>query len=88
MKNKEKSRGSVLAVTAALLLISQTYAAPNTAPSSNKPVKCYGVNSCRGRGQCGGKTSHGCAGQNSCKGKAWIYMFPDQCQKKGGTVVK
>lgn len=47
-------------------------------------VECYGVNACKGQGECGTKT-HGCAGMNECKGKGWISLSADQCQAKGGT---
>lgn len=47
-------------------------------------VECYGVNACKGQGECGSKT-HGCAGMNECKGKGWISMTAEQCQSKGGT---
>jgi hypothetical protein len=47
-------------------------------------VECYGVNSCKGKGECGGK-DHGCAGMNECKGKGWISLSPQECEEKGGT---
>lgn len=46
--------------------------------------KCYGVNACKGQGECGTK-ENGCAGQNSCKGKAWISLTKKECEAKGGT---
>ncbi len=46
--------------------------------------KCFGINSCKGRGQCATK-EHTCAGQNSCKGKGWIKLTKEACEKKGGT---
>ena len=45
--------------------------------------ECHGVNSCKGKGECGGK-GHSCAGKNSCKGKGWVKMDKDACEKKGG----
>ena len=45
--------------------------------------KCSGINSCKGKGACGGKT-HSCAGMNKCKGKGWLKMSKDECKKKHG----
>jgi len=45
--------------------------------------ECHGVNSCKGKGECGGK-GHSCAGKNSCKGKGWVKMNKADCEEKGG----
>ena len=34
---------------------------------------CYGINKCKGVGDCGGK-GHGCHGQNMCKGQGFIVL--------------
>ena len=47
-------------------------------------VECYGVNACKGQGECGGK-GHGCAGENECKGKGWVSLSKADCEAKGGT---
>ncbi|MBA2653928.1 MAG: hypothetical protein H0U71_02535 [Gammaproteobacteria bacterium] len=77
------TKGILLATAASLLLTSHSFAAEKVSGAA-KPVKCYGVNSCRGKAQCGEKNKNSCAGQNSCKGKGWIYMSSEQCMKKGG----
>jgi hypothetical protein len=46
--------------------------------------ECHGVNSCKGKGECGGK-GHSCAGKNSCKGKGWIKATKAGCDEKKGT---
>ncbi|MCE9598773.1 MAG: hypothetical protein K8S54_12465 [Spirochaetia bacterium] len=46
--------------------------------------KCYGVNACKGKGECATK-DHACAGMNSCKGKGWISLTKKECEAKGGT---
>lgn len=79
-------KGILLATAASLIITSQVFAA-DTTPSQAKPVKCYGVNSCRGKAQCGTKNKNSCAGQNSCKGKGWVYISADQCAQKHGTVL-
>ncbi len=40
--------------------------------------QCHGVNACKGKGDCGGKTNE-CAGENSCEGKGWIKMLKSMC---------
>lgn len=65
--------------------------------SGNDVVKCYGVNSCKGKGICAGKVdacsgANGCdakvtcKGHNSCKGKGIIKMKKKECVDKGGKV--
>lgn len=82
-----KGKGILLASAAALLLTSQAFSADSNTQQA-KPVKCFGVNSCRGKGQCGEKNRNACAGQNSCKGKGWIFMSADECKSKGGAPSK
>lgn len=50
-------------------------------------TKCYGVNSCKGHGACGGKGTS-CAGTNSCKGKGWIQVTEKECKAKGGRLTE
>lgn len=84
----KKNRGLVIASAVALLITSQSFAATETSAPA-KSVKCFGVNSCRGKGQCSEKGSNACAGQNACQGKGWLYsQAADQCQARGGRIVK
>lgn len=55
-----------------------------------KTVKCQGINSCKGQGECGAADgSHGCQGKNECKGKGWVKVKSEkECEKKGGKVFK
>lgn len=47
-------------------------------------VECYGINACKGTGECGGK-SYSCAGKNECGGQGWIKLDKETCLKiKGG----
>ena len=46
-------------------------------------VHCYGVNKCKGTGDCGGKGAS-CAGTNACKGQGWIGISADACSKIEG----
>lgn len=76
---------------AALLLggCGDTNAVANTNTSAGPLVKCEGVNSCQGHGECAGPTGeNACQGQNSCKGKGWISLAEEDCTKQGGKVYK
>ena len=54
----------------------------------DKMVKCAGINSCSGKGECGAPDgSHDCAGKNSCKGKGWVKATAEECEEKGGEVL-
>ena len=46
-------------------------------------VRCYGINKCKGTGDCGGK-GHSCAGENSCKGHGYLKMKKETCLKIQG----
>jgi uncharacterized membrane protein len=51
-------------------------------------VHCYGVNKCKGSGDCGGK-GHSCAGQNTCKGQGFVSMSEEAClQLDGGRLTE
>lgn len=77
------------AVLSGLLLASGGYASENQTPPAQGKAKaemghCYGVNSCKGQGDCSGD-GHECKGQNECKGKGYKGMTKAECKKKKGT---
>lgn len=75
-------KSALLASAAAGLLVAATLAIPPVAHAED--VECYGVNACKGKGECGGK-GHSCAGQNACKGQGWVKLDKEKClQTKGG----
>jgi uncharacterized membrane protein len=75
----------IMAASTATLLMTPQVAAQSKAKDSEK-VNCYGVNKCKGTGDCGGKT-HSCAGQNKCQGKGWLKLDKDTCLKiQGGSL--
>ena len=50
-------------------------------------VPCYGLNACKGKGECGSKTDgNGCGGSNACKGRGWLSMPKKSCQAAGGSL--
>ncbi len=48
-------------------------------------VHCYGVNSCKGSGDCK-TTAHECKGMNECKGHGFKALAAGACLTKGGTI--
>ncbi|MEJ2406364.1 MAG: hypothetical protein P8171_19110 [Candidatus Thiodiazotropha sp.] len=76
-----------LATAAAAFFTTATVPATYAAGMGAEPVKCLGVNACKGQGKC--KTAeNACAGQNSCKGHGWILVpSADECTTQGGTVL-
>ncbi|MGD2129417.1 MAG: hypothetical protein PVJ33_15265 [Lysobacterales bacterium] len=84
-----KTAKLALAASAATLFAS---AAVNPAfageTKENKPVKCMGINACKGQSKCKTATS-ACAGQNACKGQGWVLAdSAKQCTEKGGKVIE
>lgn len=88
MKIQKKTVGATIATAAAALFIAG--AAVNGTPTAAYAadgVKCSGINSCKGHGECAG-ANNGCKGQNSCKGHGWVTTSSaDECMEKGGEVV-
>jgi hypothetical protein len=81
---KMKKLATIIAATAAVSFV----IAPITSTLANaKNVKCYGVNSCKGKSHC--KTANNaCKGKNSCKGKGVMKMSEKRCAKKHGTTTE
>ena len=78
------------AVVGMLAAGSGTVMSGEKAAKEHKTVKCYGINGCSGKGECGAPDgSHDCAGKNSCKGKGWVKAESEkECKEKGGEVLK
>ena len=55
----------------------------NEGAEEGNEVSCYGINKCKGTGDCGGK-GHSCAGQNACKGQGSIELEKETCLKIEG----
>jgi len=83
----------MLVATAAVGFLSAGYILAGEAKDAKpeaKTVKCSGINSCAGKGECSAADgSHECAGKNSCKGKGWVKVGTEkECTDQKGTVVK
>ncbi len=76
---------NVLAAAAlAGLLMGVGCSSSSTETTTSVMGECYGINSCKGTGACGGE-GHSCAGQNKCKGQGWLKMSKTDCEDKKGT---
>lgn len=64
-------------------LIAATGAAFSGSAFAEDKVACYGVNACKGTGECGGK-GHACAGKNACKGQGVAMMEKEACLSTEG----
>lgn len=91
MKSDAKSVGTVAAVFVGVILSGTALAADAKAKSKAKVTEpkptdkgeCHGVNSCKGKGECGGP-GWDCAGNNTCKGQGWITTTAADCKKQAG----
>ncbi len=77
----------------ALSLPAAIAAAGGTPPPMDEGmVHCYGVNRCKGTGDCAGAPGqkcgttdgHSCAGQNSCKHQGYVDMDKETCLRLEG----
>jgi uncharacterized membrane protein len=83
-KIKVNKTSLLLASAAAGLMTFGVVASASNAIAAGDEVPCYGVNKCKGTGECGGK-GHSCHGQNECAGHGWLKLDKEKCLKiKGG----
>ena len=55
---------------------------------SGEKAPCYGINKCKGTGDCGGK-GYSCAGNNACHGQGFIDLGKDVCLRiEGGRLTE
>jgi uncharacterized membrane protein len=73
----------LMAAVAGLLTMSAAGAVSTARAAEGDKVKCYGVNTCKGTGACGG-AGHSCAGKNACKGQGFVETSKADCEKQGG----
>ena len=79
---EKKKIATIIAAAAAIAFV--TAPLTSTVAQAHSKVKCYGVNSCKGKSTC--KTSqNGCKGKNSCKGKGVVMMKESKCKKMHGS---
>ena len=74
----------VAASVAGLLAAAGAAGFGRSAQAEDAPnVPCYGINKCKGTGDCGGKGSS-CAGNNACHGQGFIDLDKDVCLRIEG----
>ena len=80
-----KRQALVVASVAGLLAAaSSLWAAEMTqAHGESGTVPCYGINKCKGTGDCGSK-GNSCAGTNACNGQGFIELKQETCLKIQG----
>jgi hypothetical protein len=83
-----KTGTSALAAAAATLFFATagSVATVGTAHAEDQ-VKCEGVNSCKGSSACKTLFSS-CAGHNECKGKGFLMLSPEECEKAKAEMAK
>ena len=83
MKSDRLSRGALIASAVAGLFASGVLGPVARAAEQAEQARCYGINACKGKGDCGGK-GHSCAGENACKGKGYLKLDKETCLKIQG----
>jgi uncharacterized membrane protein len=82
MAGRINTGGLLLASAVAGLMVAGGVAG-TAAAEGKEAVHCYGINKCKGTGDCGGK-GHSCAGENACKGQGYLKLDADTCLKIQG----
>lgn len=81
-----KRKKAILAASVAGLMAVSILGTYSTAKAADESESCYGINACKGKGDCGGK-GYSCAGKNDCKGKGFIEVPKGSCLKiQGGSL--
>jgi uncharacterized membrane protein len=81
---KDKKQKLVVAAITGLMAVAGSLSFQSAAQAED--VQCYGVNKCKGAGDCGGKGTS-CAGTNSCKGQGWVNIAKESCLRlEGGSL--
>ena len=76
-----RKKALLAASIAGLMTMAATVAATNS--QAAEAVPCYGINACKGTGDCGGQ-GYSCAGKNACKGQGFIQLPADTCTRIQG----
>ena len=73
----------LIAASIAGLMAAASAQASDMPSAGGENVPCYGINACKGTGDCGGK-GYSCAGKNACKGQGFIKLPSDICTRING----
>jgi len=74
-----KTRSAVIASAAAAIFVAGMAGAAHAAEGgAEAKVKCEGVNSCKGHGDCS-SAKNSCKGKNGCAGQGFMMMTQAEC---------
>jgi uncharacterized membrane protein len=77
------ARGVLIASLASALAVPAVVSAADT-PQQAQTAACFGINKCKGMGECGTGPEHSCAGSNACKRQGVLFLSKDTCLKIDG----
>ncbi len=80
----EKKRAMIAASVAGLLAAVGVMGVTTAQAMDDKMAPCYGINKCKGTGDCGGKAGNSCAGKNACKGAGFLKLSEKDCLRIEG----
>lgn len=87
MNDKTKKGVALAAAAAGLILFGSRANAMEKAAKTDEAckdlVQCWGVNVCKGHGDCATATNS-CHDQVSCKGQGWVKIARSACEDIGG----
>ena len=80
--SKKKKALLAASIMGMMAVATSAFAEDAAAPvaGGSAPVPCYGINGCKGTGDCGG-AGYSCAGKNGCKGQGFINLSADTCTR-------
>jgi hypothetical protein len=85
MLRKAVLGAAVASAFGSLLASGVAYAGEKEGKTSEKTIRCVGVNDCKGKGSCK-SAKNDCKGQNACKGQSFSELTEKVCSDKGGKV--
>jgi len=83
MNSSNRTKRVLLAAVAGMLATASFAGNAVAKDAAAEKVHCYGINKCKGTGDCSGK-GHKCAGQNACKGQGHVNLPKDVCLRIEG----
>jgi uncharacterized membrane protein len=83
MTHDQKRRVLLASAVAGLMAMASSSPAADAPKAADDKVHCYGINACKGTGDCSGK-GHQCAGLNVCNGQGHINLAKSLCLRIQG----
>ena len=79
------SKGFMIATAVATMAIGGSLQAMAQDKAQSEPIKCAGLNACKGQGSCK-SAGNDCKGKNACKGTSYVETATAaECNQRGGT---